>query len=392
MYAAGLPVAVAYYFLWSPPDLSQGALLFYFIALAIFVRTLITFYEVPATALVAELTENYDQRTHFMSFRYFFAWWGGLTMAVLAYLVFLPEEKGGLQYIAGWSNYGLAASLIIFISIYVSALGTHHHIPFLKQAPPRQQFDARRSARELKETLSNGSFQVLFVSALFLAVASGISTSLSIYFVRHFWEFTSSQIGYMQLPYFFSALLALGLAPWLARKMGKKHAALAVTTTSVIMSPMPLILRMLGWFPENGTDLLYYTLITFFTIEVMLIIAAGSLIAAMIADVVEDSEVATGRRSEGLFFAANSFAQKAVSGLGVIVAGQILAIVSFPTQAALGEVPTETLYHLAKVYIPALWGFYLTGIAILAFYRITRARHAENLDKLAASRAAAGGG
>ncbi len=392
MYAAGLPVAVAYYFLWSPPDLEPEMLLIYFVVLAIFVRTLITFYEVPSTALVAELTENYDQRTHYMSFRYFFAWWGGLTMAVLAYLVFLPEEKGGLQYVGGWSNYGLAASIIIFVSIYVSALGTHRHIPFLKKAPERVSLDVRRSARELRETLSNGSFQVLFISALFLAVASGISTSLSIYFVRHFWEFTSTQIGYMQLPYFLSALLALALAPWLSRKLGKKHAALCVSTASVIMSPLPLILRMLGWFPENGTDTLYYTLITFFTVEVMLIIAAGSLIAAMIADVVEDSEVVTGRRSEGLFFAANSFAQKAVSGLGVIVAGQILAFVSFPTQAKLGEVPKDTLYDLAQVYIPALWGFYLTGIVILAFYRITRHSHAENLNKLAVARATTGGG
>ena len=35
-------------------------------------------------------------------------------MAVLNYLVFLPESKGGLEYVEGWSNYGLAASILIF--------------------------------------------------------------------------------------------------------------------------------------------------------------------------------------------------------------------------------------------------------------------------------------
>ena len=39
---------------------------------------------------------------------------GRLTMAVLNYLVFLPEEKGGLEYVEGWQNYGLTASIIIF--------------------------------------------------------------------------------------------------------------------------------------------------------------------------------------------------------------------------------------------------------------------------------------
>lgn len=388
MYAAGLPVAVTYYFLWSPPDLDPEALFVYFVLLAILIRTLITFFEIPSTALVAELTEDYDQRTKFMSFRFFFGWWGGLTMAVLAYLVFLPEDKGGLQYVAGWGNYGLAASIMIFVSVYVSALGTHRHIPHLKQPPPPRKFSASQTAGELRETLANRSFLVLFVSALFTAVAAGVSTSLSIYFTRHFWEFTSEQIGYLQFPYFFSAFLALMLAPWISRAIGKKFAALGVTTLSVILSPMPFILRMLGWFPDNGTDTLYFTLMAFFTIEVTLIIASGSLIAAMIADVVEDSEVSTGRRSEGIFFAANSFAQKAVSGIGVIVAGQLLAFVQFPTQAKLGEVPTATLYDLASVYIPALWGFYLIAMVMLAFYRISRTSHAQNLARLATSREA----
>ncbi len=389
MYAAGIPVAITYYFLWSPPQLGPEAMFAYFVTLAVLIRTLITFYEIPATALVAELTQDYDQRTQFMSFRFFFGWWGGLTMAVLVYLFFLPEDLGGLEYRAGWSHYGFAASIIILISIYVSALGTHKHIPYLRQPPPRTHKGLKNTFAELRETLSNRSFLVLFASALFTAVAAGIGTSLSIYFTRHFWELTSTQIGYMQLPYFASAGVALMLAPWISRRLGKKRAAILITSISVLMSPLPYILRMLGWFPENGTPLLYPTIVAFNTLEVTFIIASGILISAMIADVVEDSEVSTGRRSEGLFFAANSFAQKAVNGLGVIVAGQLLAYVNFPTQAKLGEVPQQTLFDLASVYIPALWGFYLFAIVLLSFYRISRSKHRENLDKLAVRNLAA---
>lgn len=390
MYVAGVPVAVAYYFLWAPPDWEPEQLIVYFVVMAVLIRTAITIYEIPSTALVAELTEDYDQRTRFVSFRFFFGWWGGLTMAVLAYLVFLPEEKGGLLYVEGWRHYGLAASVIIFVSIYATALGTHRHIPYLKQPPPRaaddQGFDLRRTLRELKETLGNPSFLVLFVSALFGAVAAGLSTTLSIYFTRHFWEFTTAQIGYLQFPYFFSAFAALFIAPFGTRLLGKKHAAIAITTIAVVMAPMPYILRMLGLFPENGTELLFWTMLVFNGIEVTLIICSSILIAAMIADVVEDSEVSTGRRSEGTFFAANSFAQKAVNGLGVIVAGQILAFVDFPTQAGLGEVPVQTVYDLTEIYIPALWGFYAVTIVMLCFYRISRDGHAANLERLAAAR------
>jgi Na+/melibiose symporter-like transporter len=386
MYAAGIPICLTYYFLWSPPELSADAMFYYFVSMAILIRILIAFYEIPSTALVAELTQDYDQRTQFMSYRLAFAWWGGLTMAVLVYLFFLPEKLGGLSYRAGWGHYGLAASIIMFASIYISAIGTHKHIPYLVQPGVRTRTGFAAMLSEFRDTLANPSFFVLFVSALFMAVASGVATSLSVYFVRYFWELTSTQIGYLQLPYFLSAAVALFMAPMVSRRIGKKRAAILITTLSVLTSPAPYILRMLGWFPENGSEALYPTLIAFLTVEVTLVIASSTLIAAMIADVVEDSEVNTGRRSEGLFFAANSLATKAVNGLGVMVAGQMLALVQFPLQAKLGEVPQTTLFDLARLYIPTLWGLYLIAIGLMVFYRISRQVHNANLDKLAAAR------
>ena len=151
------------------------------------------------------------------------------------------------------------------------------------------------------------------------------------------------------------------------------------------MAPMPYILRLLGWFPENGTDALFWTLVVFNALEVTLIIIAASLVAAMIADIVEDSEVKTGRRSEGIFFAANSFAQKAVNGLGVVVAGQILAIIQFPTQAKPGDVPESTIADLAIYYIPVIFFFYILALAVLSLYKINRAGHEANLRQLADS-------
>ena len=382
MYAAGLPVAVAYYFLWAPPEWDQASLFLYFVCMAVLIRTLITFYEIPATALVAELTEDYDERTEMMSFRYFFGWWGGLTMAVLNYLVFLPESKGGLEYVEGWSNYGLAASILIFFSIFISSLGTHRHIPNLKKPPPRAPFNLNRAASELKETLSNRSFFSLFLSALFVAVAGGVSAALSIYFSRHFWEFTSTQIGYMNLPYFLSALLALFFAPAVSRSLGKKTGAMLVFGLAIALAPLPYILRMIELFPQNNTSELFWLLMVFNSFEVMLMIMASSLVAAMIADVVEDSELKTGRRSEGIFFAANSFAQKAVNGLGVVVAGQILAFIQFPTQAKPGDVPAEVIFDLAFFYVPVLMIFYLAALSVLSLYKINRESHSDNLQLL----------
>lgn len=57
MYAAILPTVAALYFLWNPPDwIGADELFFYLMAMAILVRTCVTFFEVPNAALSAELT------------------------------------------------------------------------------------------------------------------------------------------------------------------------------------------------------------------------------------------------------------------------------------------------------------------------------------------------
>ena len=105
----------------------------------------------------------------------------------------------------------------------------------------------------------------------------------------------------------------------------------------------------------------------------------------MIADVVEDGELKTGRRSEGLFFSASTLVTKAVSGIGIFAASGILAVIHFPAAAKPGQVAPEILQHLALVYIPTLLALYATGLVLLFGYRITRESHAETLAKLAAN-------
>ena len=386
MYAAALPTTLAFFLLWNPPPgLSPEGLFAYFVGVAIAVRTCLTFYEIPSTSLVAELTDDYDVRTSMLSFRYFFGWWGGLSMAVLAYFFLLPQESGGVLYAPGYQTYGTIGSVIIFISILTTALGTHRHIPNLKAPPPKRPFEMRRTIEELKETLANRSFLVLFISALFTAMAAGVSTSLNIYFNSFFWELTTSQMGTLNLPYFLSAVVALFFAPQLSMRIGKKYAALSIAGIAFLAAPLPIALRLLDLFPANGTDALFYTLFAFGAVEVTLIITASILISAMVADVVEESELATGRRSEGVFFAARSFAQKAVHGIGTFTATLLLTWIDFPSDAKPGEVAPGVLQELGLVYVPVLMLLYVAAFGFLTGYRISRESHEGNLERLGAA-------
>jgi Na+/melibiose symporter-like transporter len=387
MYAAALPVAVAYYLLWRPPaGLSPEQLFAYFVVVAVLVRTLITFYEIPSTSLVAELTPEYDERTSVLGWRFFFGWWGGLGMAVLAYAVLLRPDAAhpvGQLNPAGYRDYGLAAALIMASSILVSAAGTHSYIPYLKQPPTYRPRGLRENLRQLRETLANRSLLVLLCAGVFAAMAVGLTAALNIYFNTYFWELTANQISLLVVANFVSAAAAFALAPSVSRRLGKKRAAIAVSLTGLGLGPAPVVLRLLGAFPPNGSPGLLPILAVINATVVTLVITSSILIASMVADVVEDSEVVTGRRSEGVFFAANSFVQKAVSGVGIFVSTLLLRAIGFPGGAQPGAVDPEVVRRLGLVYVPVLVALYLVAIGFLSAYRISRASHEANLARLA---------
>jgi GPH family glycoside/pentoside/hexuronide:cation symporter len=146
---------------------------------------------------------------------------------------------------------------------------------------------------------------------------------------------------------------------------------------------LPVVLRLVGLFPPNGSPTLLWILLVFNLFIVTLVIMSGILTASMVADIVEDSQVTTGRRSEGVFVAANSFIQKATSGVGIFASSLMLGAIGFPRGAKPGEVDPEVVRMLGIVYTPVIVALYLIALAFLSTYKITRATHEENLRRIA---------
>lgn len=392
MYFSCLPVGLAYFFLWNPPEMSQAALFWYALCLTIGVRFLVTLYEIPSTALAAELTDDYHERTTLFSLRYFFGWFGGITMAIITYTFLLvPTEtiETGQLNPEGYEMMGLVGALAIIAAILISSLGTHDQIPYLRDPPPKKPFSLIDQFREIVQTLANPSFLALFSSTLFIAAGAGVSTGLTLYLVTYFWELTAAQLGLLTVGQYASALAALACTRRIAEWLGKKPATIVISSLAFVFAPMPVILRLVELFPANDSPLLLPVLTGFILFDFALIISASILISSMVADLVEDSEVKTGRRAEGLFFAARTFALKAVSGFGSFFASIALALVGFPEDAKPGEVDETILWNLGFIFIVSLLVIYSIAILLLTRYRITQSDHENNLAKLEARRAQA---
>jgi Na+/melibiose symporter-like transporter len=363
----------------------------YLVVVAVVVRTFITFFEIPNSALVAELTSDYDQRTSFLSYRIFFGWYGGLGMLVLALFVFLvptKEQPIGQLNEAGYGHYGLWSAIVMFAAIIISSLGTHKFIPYLRK-PEERKMSLREYAREMLATLNNRAFLILMLSIMILSLATGLVFALNYYISSFFWLLSTKEIGALMLAGFVTVFFAFLIGPIASRFFGKVKGAIVLFCTGYVISVTPLVLGLLGIFFHAGMPNLVWILMGFAAISGSMTIGASIPVTAMIADVVEDSEIKTGRRNEGLFFAGNSFLAKAVTGLGLLGSGLLLWVSGFPTAAIPGKVDPAIVHHFAVIYLVTITIVYGLGIIVLSMFPITRETHQENLKTLAAEMAQA---
>jgi len=166
--------------------------------------------------------------------------------------------------------------------------------------------------------------------------------------------------------------------------LGKKQTAITALVGAICLYPIPYVLTLAGYWPESGgwMSLIIYSV--FVASEVVGFIIGGVMLDSMMADVVEDSQVKTSRRSEGLFYAARSFAAKAVSALGIVLAGSIVTLVGMDGIQSASAMTDGMRADLASFFLPAYCGLYLLAIYLISRYRIDRQAHNSNLLKLAA--------
>lgn len=387
MYLSMLPVALAFVALWNPPQAvlgNESTLFFYLLILAVLVRSCLTFYEVPNASLGPELTSDYDDRTSLMAFRYLFGWLGGLIMAVLSYMVLFNLDPDGQLGPAGYEYHGLIGGAAMFVMMFSSSLGTHRHIPNLYRPEKQERHSLRLVFEKFAGLFRNPSFVALFFSGLFFGAAAGLSQALGIYISTFFWLLKSTEIGLIPMLGLVAVPVSFFIAPRLAKRQGKKQAAMVVYFFAIAFLPIAYLLNLFGLFPDRTSVYYLPLLMSNYLIETTAIITMQIIFASMNADLVEDrSAQAQGARHEGLIFATRNFAKKAVSGLGIMLAGMVLWIVGFPEGAKPGTLPIDVINTLVLVYLPVLILLYLISWYVMRYYKIDKQKHEQNVSRSA---------
>ncbi len=381
MVASMVPLAICFLLLFNPPEGWGGVALCAWLAcIAVALRTFLTMFAIPHTAFGAELSEDYEERSLIVSYRTLLGWLAGVALpAVALALVFSRGETGadGRLAAGNYDTYAWMSAAVVMVAISWTTFFTRKEIPHLPAPGAKRELRLLDPLRDVLSALENRNFRRVFITLLFVGASSGVAVTLGYYANTYFWEFSSEQIAGIMASSVLGVSLAFALLRPLVTRFEKKHIFIGAMLVMVANGCWWIGGRLLGVLPPNGTPVLFSLAIlhqVILSCSVMIQQTAGP---SIVADIVDEHEVETGQRREGVFFAAMGFSTKIPTGLGQLVGGILIDVVGLGTGLQPGEVPGDVLFNLGLVGGPLVSLSFLVPALLLRRYDLDRSRHAE---------------
>ncbi len=403
LFTAPLPLAVALWCIFNPPEsllqkddtgllANELALFGWLVFWTTLSRFCLTLYTIPHLALGGEIVRDQHERSQLFSMNAILGYATGALFGFLAWTYFLNGESPGATgamtanhlLAASYGPLSLFAGALIFISVSVCALGTFSRGKNLSRPPGElEPMSLWLFFRKVVSTLKNRNYLFLLLGFFFFMISSSLFETFSIFVNTYFWELAAEDIRWIGLAGLPGVVLGALIAPRLMQKFDRRPVLTGAIIGLVVFSQLVIDLRLLGWFPDNNSNLLLPLLMGNTFLFLMSLGVAGVAVLSMIGDVIDENELATGEREEGLFYSARAFFAKLSSSVGHFIAGGMLDwFVRMPFDAVPGQVDPDVIFRLGLAAGPIMAAAAGISIFFYASYSLNRDRHAQILKQL----------
>ena len=363
-----VPMALCAFLLWTvPPLASEWGRFTYYAVLSFFAFLAFTAVQLPYTALAAELSEDYDERTSLISAKAGFSIGGGILALVMAQVVFGAIANPRQQYLI----LGACSASFAVIMVSLCVAGTYRRYWQVESRRVKQPLPPHSLWRDLRSVFRNYAFRQVLGLYLCAWMAVQVTAAMLPYFVGSWMGLPEAHFAQMALAVQGTAIAMLFLWQRLACYSDKR-------TVFLLGAPLALIALLglvlvqpgqVGWMYGLG-------------------VLAGIGIAtlymmpfAMLPDVVDLDQLQTGLRREGLYFSALVFLQKLGLALALFTSGQVLNWAGFEAQVS--EQPSTALWAIRLLIGPLPALLLLVSLWFAYRYPISRDRHRQILATLA---------
>lgn len=334
--------------------------------------------DIPSQAMSAVLTPNNDERNKVITLGNTLKTIG-LVMPNVIMPIVTMAVPGGAFFLKGVVNameffYASLVSALIGCAMFVLiAAFNKERIPYKVE---------KLGLKDMANILKNNKYLMLIFLSYILGfgrMAAATITAQTAYALLG----TETQTVIVGLSTAIGGMISMLIAPKLVQKFGEKKAFIGMALFNFAFSEISCLLQsFIGY--DNG---MIYVAYAFMLVRAL---GCGSyyiIPLLMVADAVDYYELKTGKRTEGVSYAVNSFAIKVTMALAAFVGLAIIGAAGYSAQIPFADISikTKNWVYFAFVGFPGLC--YLLSTIPIFFYDLTSKKKEDMHVKLIAMRA-----
>ena len=327
----GIGIGICNLILWNIPGNFSVMTKFIIIFIDIIgIKTFMTIFITPYTALGAELSNDYNERTSIQGIKTIFFLLGLFFVSVvLLYIFFQPSAEFPIGQLnpKAYSSMGIFSSVIIVVFSLVCYFFTKKYIPILRLA--ERQTDEKIGLRDLftsfKGIIGDVLFRSVALTYMFNNIASAMFSNIGLHVFTYTFILNNQQIALMVGTQFAVSILSQPAWTYISKKIDKKPSIKLGLGFCIIASAyfFALVLfknQILG----NALYFLPFAILAGF--------GTGGLFTlplSMIADIIDLEELNIGKRSEGTYYGCLTLFYKFSQSITLLLVGFVLDIIKF---------------------------------------------------------------
>ncbi|MDD2980107.1 MAG: glycoside-pentoside-hexuronide (GPH):cation symporter [Hespellia sp.] len=362
------PVALASFLMYASwfQDMPMGFKVFWmFFTYLLWGSICYTGVNIPYGSMASAITPEPGERTQLSSWRTIGATLASTVIGVVLPLLIYYTDADGNSVLSG-TKMMLAALVCSIAAVVCYLLCYHMTTERVKVEQVTQKFSFGKLISEL---VHNRSLIGIVVAALLLLLAQLSLGNMGAYIYPNYFG-NAAGLSLATMGGTVVTLLCATFTVKLANKIGKKELGIIGALISAAALIVAFVLHTHNMYIFVGVYCVVMIGMSMFNL----------VIWAMITDVIDDTEVKTGERSDGTIYSVYSFARKLGQACSSGLAGVLLSVIGYTAATAFEPKVVDGIYNITCI-VPAA-GFILLALALKFLYPLDKKTVDKNADAL----------
>lgn len=321
---------------------------------------------IPYGSMASAVSADPKERAQLSNWRTIGASLAGTVIGVILPILVYNTDAAGNKVLSGPKT--TIAALICSIGAVVCYMLCYNLVT------ERVKVEQKTEKFSLKELLSglvhNRALIGIVVASVCMLLVQLTSQQMTTYVYPNYFKNTVAQsaagvVGVIM------TLICAAFTVKLSQKFGRKELAIFASIVGAVVFFVAFMLQT-----TNA-----WVFVVLYAIAYIGLAVFSLICWAMITDVIDDTEVKTGERSDGTIYSVYSFARKLGQALSSAVAGGLLTMIGYTAETQFEPGVTHGIYNLTCL-VPAI-GYALLALVLWFLYPLNKKRVEENARVLA---------